>query len=84
MPVSTFGPPEDRATIVWDRHDLIYGYGSIDDFAQTLSRLGFRPGKPEVPGPHEHHYHRVCDEQARALLASRHWSYTPLSPEDEQ
>ncbi|MCW3849110.1 hypothetical protein OF829_17865 [Sphingomonas sp. LB-2] len=76
--------PEDRATIVWDRHDLVYGYGPVEALENGLRGLGFSRGEPQLPVPHEHHYHPGCDEAARSLLASRDWSWSPLMPEDEQ
>lgn len=76
--------PADGATIVWDRHDLIHGYGPVDAMAEALRGLGFGAGRPAIPVPHQHHYHAGCDALARALLASREWRYSPLREEDEQ
>jgi hypothetical protein len=76
--------PDDGATIVWDRHDLIHGYGPTEEMAAALRALGFHEGKPAIPEPHGHCYHAAYDEAARALLASMDWSWSPLHPEDEQ
>lgn len=76
--------PEDAATVVWDRHNLIHAYGPVETFAGVLRSLGFEKGEPEVPAPHEHHYHRALDVDAGAILASLDWNRTPLQPEDEQ
>jgi hypothetical protein len=74
----------DGATVIWDRHNLIHAYGPLDLVVETLRGLGFQPGEPTIPAPHEHHYHSGLDEEAEALLGSRTWHYSPLQSEDEQ
>ena len=76
--------PADQATIVWDRHNLIWGYGPVDEMVRTLRALGFHEGEPAIPSPHGHRYHADYDADARALLDSMDWSHSPLQPEDEQ
>jgi hypothetical protein len=76
--------PTDGATLVWDRHNLIHGYGPVPTFAKALDSLGFLPGTPEIPTPHEHHYHAALDQQARELLVGLRWHWKPLQPQDEQ
>lgn len=76
--------PSDEATIVWDRHDLIHGYGPIEHIVACLRGMGFHPGEPVIPAPHEHHYHPELDGLARSLLADRGWTHTPLREEDYQ
>jgi hypothetical protein len=74
----------DEATVVWDRHNLIYAYGPLDRFAAALRGLGFREGVPEIPDPHAHHYRAEFDRVAADLLATFHWTHSPLRSEDEQ
>jgi len=76
--------PGDKATVVWDRHNQLFGYGPIDQFSTKLLSLGFIPGNPEVPVPHEHHYRAELDSLAKEVMAAFDWSYSPLRPEDEQ
>lgn len=76
--------PSDGATVVWDRHNVIYAYGVLDRFAAALEELGFRAGKVTVPVPHQHHYRPECDALAAELLRGRAWTRSPLHPEDEQ
>lgn len=76
--------PSSKGTIVWDRHNLIYGYGPVERFSRALSSLGFSEGRPTVPGPHIHHYRQELDGDAKALLSAYSWQYSPLHPEDEQ
>ena len=76
--------PADGATIVWDRHNLIYGYGPIECFSNALCSLGFSQGTKPTLGPHAHHYRHEFDSEARAILTAFPWQYSSLQPEDEQ
>ena len=74
----------DRATIVWDRHQLIHAYGPLEQHETVLRTLGFQPGSPSIPSPHAHHYHAGSDAVAAQVLQAFDWSFSPLQPEDEQ
>jgi len=74
----------DQATIVWDRHDLIHGYGPVDCMVVALRALGFRIGRASIPSPHVHNYHASLDGDARDVLTHMEWMHTPLELEDEQ
>lgn len=76
--------PEGSATLVWERHNVIYAYGPIGSFESALIQLGFGTGKIGVDFPHQHHYRAEYDEAARAVLTRFNWSYSALRPEDEQ
>lgn len=76
--------PTDRATVVWDRHDLIHVYGIVDPVVTILRGLGFQHGSPAINFIHQHHYHAENDEQALQLLSALDWNWSPLRPEDEQ
>lgn len=76
--------PADNATLVWDRHDLLYGYGPVARYADGLRALGFAVGTPAIPSPHEHCCRSEFDTMAAELIAAFDWTATPLQPEDEQ
>jgi len=76
--------PNENATVVWDRHNILYAYGSIEKFAKVLRSLGFDAGEPEVPVPHAHNYRKELDSYANELLTAFDWSWSPLHNEDEQ
>jgi hypothetical protein len=76
--------PKDNATLVWDRHNLLYGYGPLELFSSKLRSLGFSIGLPETPAPHQHHYRAEFDNMAKDLMAALDWSQSRLRPEDEQ
>jgi hypothetical protein len=75
----------DDATIVLDRHNLIYAYGPLDAFAAGLQSLGVREGQPAaIPDPHVHHYHPEWDDAERGVLGCFEWYIKPLRPSDVQ
>lgn len=74
----------DQATVVWDRHNLIWAYGPTERFVTVLRGLGFSEGSPGVDFEHEHHYRASFDSDAKALLEAFDWHRSPLRPEDEQ
>jgi hypothetical protein len=74
----------DDATLVWDRHDLVYAYGPLDAFEKALGGFGYRlVGEVPIPSPHAHNYHTEWDPSERQLVALG-WTATPLRPSDEQ
>lgn len=76
--------PASRGTLVWDRHNLIYGYGPMECYSDALESIGFCEGVPSVPSPHAHNYRKEFDEDAKALLDIFPWQFSELRPEDEQ
>lgn len=76
--------PALNATLVWERHNLIYAYGSVACFESILRQMGFVHGKVGIDFPHAHHYRAEYDADAKEVLAYFDWSYSPLHPEDEQ
>ena len=75
---------DDDATIVLDRHNLIYAYGPLDAFEAALQSLGARKGEPAVLGAHVHHYYPAWDEAERRVLRFFEWDIKPLRPSDVQ
>jgi hypothetical protein len=74
----------DGGTIVWDRHDQFFAYGTLDAFEAALGELGFGRADALVLPAHSHHYRASFDDEAQAVLAALEWSWSPLRPEDEQ
>lgn len=75
----------DDATIVWDRHNLIFAYGPLDVFESALLERGVRASAPpSIPDPHVHHYHPERDGEERALLQAFDWNVKPLRESDVQ
>jgi len=75
----------DDATIVWDRHNLIYAYGPMTDFESALLDQRMRPGAPpSVPDPHVHQIHPELDGEERAVLQALDWKVKRLRESDVQ
>jgi hypothetical protein len=73
------------AMLIYDRHDLIYGYGLIDDGKELLKQIGLSEvssASIKTPDPHSHHYHASLDAEASRLLAYLDWHHTPLRDQD--
>ena len=75
---------QEHATLVWDRHNILYAYGPLDKFSSALLSLGFQRGKPKVSFIHQHHYRKEFDQDAAEVLKYFAWSRSPLRPGDEQ
>jgi hypothetical protein len=74
--------PEEQATIVLDQHNIIYAYGPMDDFQESLLRQGFHNGPVRIPTPHVHHYHAEFDEEETRIVKHFPWKQSPLRPDD--
>lgn len=73
------------ATLVSDRHGLIYGYGLLQDWVAILKQTGLievPSASIKIPDPHSHHYHASFDAEASRLLAYLEWHHTPLRDQD--
>jgi hypothetical protein len=75
---------DDDATVVFDRHNLIFAYGPLEQFERELQSSGAREGQPAVLGAHVHHYHPDWDDAERRVLRRFEWRITPLRPSDVQ
>ncbi len=65
--------PREKATLIYDEHNLIYGYGPLDRWMQILDQSALTPGPVSVPFPHTHHRHDGLESELHRLLASREW-----------
>lgn len=74
-----------QARLVYDRHDVLYAYGPLEEFADALGRLGLRQAESDdevaIPAAHTHHYHAEYDVMEMDLLARRAWLPFPLVDE---
>jgi len=76
---------DDDATIVLDRHNVIYAYGPLTTFEAVLFRIGAHShGLPRIPDPHVHYYHDEWDDSEREVLAALPWIRKPLRDGDVQ
>jgi hypothetical protein len=73
----------DEATLVYDNHDLLYGYGPLVRYQAALSDRGFSEGSTAIPAPHQHRYNEEYDGAERDLMAYWDWRRFPLQPDDD-
>nr|WP_295943761.1 hypothetical protein [uncultured Acidovorax sp.] len=73
-----------QGTVVWDRHNQLFAYGPLAKYCSLLDELGFVHGDAAISFPHQHHYRKEFDDDAKELLGNWPWTYSPLRPEDEQ
>jgi hypothetical protein len=74
------------AMLVYDRHNLIYGYGHLEQWKTMLQQFGMSEGpitSIQIPNPHSHHYHAEFDAEELRILSYWDWHCTPLLEEDE-
>jgi hypothetical protein len=77
--------PESKATLAWDRDNLIHGYGPVDLFCEVLEREGLRRDvNGSLPVPHVHMYHASYDDAEARILSYFAWTWSPLQPADVQ
>jgi hypothetical protein len=71
---------DSAASIVYDKHDLIYAYGPLDCYLQTLTERGLTEGEVELPFPHYHNYFEEFDSMETQIIAGHTWRRTPIVP----
>jgi hypothetical protein len=70
--------------LVYDRHNLIYAYGPLEQFIAILRSAGLlESDKVHMPFPHAHNYHEEFDSHAKRLLTEEAWIMLPLRAGDE-
>jgi hypothetical protein len=75
----------ESATLVYDRHNVLYAYGPIDKYRAVLERLSFCESRTvEIPMPHQHSYSPEMDVLERELVSLPDWYRTDLHHEDNQ
>lgn len=79
-----FYSPTQKFTLVWDRHNLVYVYGPLDETEELVSKNGFNAGHPRINFDHQHHYRQEFDAASKSLLDKYHWVYSPLKASDVQ
>jgi hypothetical protein len=70
--------------LVYDRHNVIYTYGSLEKFKSILMAEALKETQLiKIPSPHVHHYNKKYDADCRALLEYWSWHHSPLRHQDE-
>jgi hypothetical protein len=77
--------PQSTGLLVYDNHNVIYGYGPLACYKNVLTAAGLK-GEEEIryPVPHAHKYNAEFDAQEEVLLQEYEWRYSPLQESDKQ
>jgi len=70
-------------TVVYDRHEILYAYGPIEEYLKVLHAWGVVAGEIMIPAPHWHLYHREFDAEEAAVVGRWRWLKKPLRDQDE-
>lgn len=74
---------DKTASLIYDNHNVLYGYGPLDSFKTILNARGFSEAeKVNFPSPHAHHYNANFDQQEIKLLEYQQWKVFPLQDAD--
>jgi hypothetical protein len=76
--------PGMGATLVYDRHNVLYAYGPLEIIAASLDEMGYRAENFEMPFPHAHYFHVENDLRVEELLQQWDWQHFPLQEADEE
>ena len=75
--------PDMEATLVYDRHNVIYAYGPLEKIAARLDEMNYQVENFEMPYPYAHYFHVENDLGIEALLQHWDWQHFPLQEADE-
>ncbi len=78
------GSVDGQGTLVYDNHNVIYAYGSVDEYIDVLNVQGLTEAPVRFPNPHLPNYHPQNDVSEEAIVAHWAWRRLPLQPEDER
>ena len=77
------GSSANDGMLVYDQHNVIFGYGPLNRFKTILKLRGFRQGDFWFPAPHSHSYAPENDVEEERLMSEREWQYFSLQPGDD-
>jgi hypothetical protein len=85
MVATIFGlAPDEGATLVYDKHNVIYAYGPLEQYSAILQKAAYVEEEFGLPFPHGHYYHDVNDSKVEDLLQYWDWQYFPLQEVDDE
>jgi hypothetical protein len=74
----------DNGLLVYDRHNVIYAYGPLEQFITALASKGLTESEEiRFPSPHAHQYHPEFDLDQQRILQQEMWIMSPLRSGDE-
>ncbi len=73
---------DNSGLLVYDQHNVIFGYGAIKQFQNTITKIGYKEKKFEFPIPHCHSFHAENDKYEEAIINHFEWELFPLESND--
>lgn len=75
--------PDSPDLLVYDQHDVIFGYGDLEAFESVLKTHGYEIREFWFPSPHAHGYDPANVNTEDDLMASFEWKFFELQPGDD-
>jgi hypothetical protein len=72
----------EEATLVYDKHQIIYAYGPLERFQRVIQRR-MKPGEVGPNFPHAHLYHAEFVDDERRVRSAFEWIHSPLCDGDD-
>lgn len=66
--------------VIYDRHDLLFVYGDLDEVMFALLRQGYEAGEVLTNFRHQHNYWPEYDALEGQIVASNEFRFLPLEP----
>jgi hypothetical protein len=75
--------PADGGLLVYDKHNVIFGYGPLAEMRAVLEAREFTDQEFWYPYPHSHFYLPSFDAEVERLMRALAWTHSELRPDDE-
>ncbi len=76
------GTVDNSGILIYDQHNVIFAYGSLEKYKRTLRTLGFHEKPFSFPVPHAHRFNTDNDQFEEKILQHWDWSIFPLTEHD--
>lgn len=76
------GTVDNSGLIVYDQHNVIFGYGPIKQFESTVRDVDYEEKRFEFPVPHCHSFHEENDSYEESIFNYFEWELFPLQSQD--
>jgi len=76
------GTTDNSGILVYDQHNVIFGYGAMNKFKKTISKIGYKEKEFEFPAPYCHSFHVENDDYEKSIVNYFDWELFPLQPQD--
>ncbi|MEM0907028.1 MAG: hypothetical protein AAGJ94_06670 [Pseudomonadota bacterium] len=67
---------------ILDQHNVIFAYGNLPVYENTLRQKGYSVADIKTPAPHRHNFHYQFSDMEDALMNHWGWKQYPLEPSD--